>query len=295
MSTDSLNYQKSNINAYLELTKPSIIYLLVLTAATSMFLAGSFSTNLSQALTGILGIGMIAASSAAINQILDVSIDSKMKRTGNRPLVRNLISVKNASVFAFMLFAAGSFTLLFFNNVLAWSLTTLTWIFYAFFYTKILKFTGTQNIVIGGLAGAMPPLLGWVAVMGSIDILPLLLVMIIFVWTPPHFWALAIDRKSDYEEAGIPMMPVVRGIEYTKIQIVLYSFLLLAVSWLPFATGYLGTFYLIVSSSLGAVFIYFAFALNFDEENKKAIPFFFYSILYLTVLFISMPLDRILF
>ena len=284
MSTDSLNYPKSNINAYLELTKPSIIYLLLLTAATSMFLAG-----------GILGIGMIAASSAAINQILDVSIDSKMKRTGNRPLVRNLISVKNASVFAFMLFAAGSFTLLFFNNVLAWSLTTLTWIFYAFFYTKILKFTGTQNIVIGGLAGAMPPLLGWVAVMGSIDILPLLLVMIIFVWTPPHFWALAIDRKSDYEEAGIPMMPVVRGIEYTKIQIVLYSFLLLAVSWLPFATGYLGTFYLIVSSSLGAVFIYFAFALNFDEENKKAIPFFFYSILYLTVLFISMPLDRILF
>ena len=242
MSTDSLNYPKSNINAYLELTKPSIIYLLVLTAATSMFLAGSFSTNLSQALTGILGIGMIAASSAAINQILDVSIDSKMKRTGNRPLVRNLISVKNASVFAFMLFAVGSFILLFFNNVLAWSLTTLTWIFYAFFYTKILKFTGTQNIVIGGLAGAMPPLLGWVAVMGSIDILPLLLVMIIFVWTPPHFWALAIDRKSDYEEAGIPMMPVVRGIEYTKIQIVLYSFLLLAVSWLPFATGYLGTF-----------------------------------------------------
>jgi protoheme IX farnesyltransferase len=295
VSTDSLNYPKSNINAYLELTKPSIIYLLVLTAATSMFLAGSFSTNLSQALTGILGIGMIAASSAAINQILDVSIDSKMKRTGNRPLVRNLISVKNASVFAFMLFAVGSFILLFFNNVLAWSLTTLTWIFYAFFYTKILKFTGTQNIVIGGLAGAMPPLLGWVAVMGSIDILPLLLVMIIFVWTPPHFWALAIDRKSDYEEAGIPMMPVVRGIEYTKIQIVLYSFLLLAVSWLPFATGYLGTFYLIVSSFLGAVFIYFAFALNFDEENKKAIPFFFYSILYLTVLFISMPLDRILF
>ena len=116
MSTDSLNYPKSNINAYLELTKPSIIYLLVLTAATSMFLAGSFSTNLSQALTGILGIGMIAASSAAINQILDVSIDSKMKRTGNRPLVRNLISVKNASVFAFMLFALGAFILLFFNN-----------------------------------------------------------------------------------------------------------------------------------------------------------------------------------
>lgn len=295
MSTDSLNYSKSNFSAYLELTKPSIIYLLVLTAATSMFLAGSFSTNLNQALTGILGIGLIAASSAAINQILDVSIDGKMKRTNNRPLVQNLISVKNASIFAITLFMLGSFLLLFFNNFFAWFLTTLTWIFYAFFYTKILKFTGTQNIVIGGLAGAMPPLLGWVAVMGSIDILPLLLVMIIFVWTPPHFWALAIDRKSDYEEAGVPMMPVVRGIEYTKIQIVLYSFLLFAVSLLPFATGYLGTFYLLVSSVLGAVLIYLAFALNYDKEHKKAIPFFLYSILYLTVLFISMPLDRILF
>jgi len=295
VSTDSLNYSKSNFSAYLELTKPSIIYLLVLTAATSMFLAGSFSTNLNQALTGILGIGLIAASSAAINQILDVSIDGKMKRTNNRPLVQNLISVKNASIFAITLFMLGSFLLLFFNNFFAWFLTTLTWIFYAFFYTKILKFTGTQNIVIGGLAGAMPPLLGWVAVMGSIDILPLLLVMIIFVWTPPHFWALAIDRKSDYEEAGVPMMPVVRGIEYTKIQIVLYSFLLFAVSLLPFATGYLGTFYLLVSSVLGAVLIYLAFALNYDKEHKKAIPFFLYSILYLTVLFISMPLDRILF
>ena len=295
MSTDSLNYSKSNFSAYLELTKPSIIYLLVLTAATSMFLAGSFFTNLNQALTGILGIGLIAASSAAINQILDVSIDGKMKRTNNRPLVQNLISVKNASIFAITLFMLGSFLLLFFNNFFAWFLTTLTWIFYAFFYTKILKFTGTQNIVIGGLAGAMPPLLGWVAVMGSIDILPLLLVMIIFVWTPPHFWALAIDRKSDYEEAGVPMMPVVRGIEYTKIQIVLYSFLLFAVSLLPFATGYLGTFYLSVTSVLGAVLIYLAFALNYDKEHKKAIPFFLYSILYLTVLFISMPLDRILF
>ena len=295
MSTDSLNYSKSNFSAYLELTKPSIIYLLVLTAATSMFLAGSFSTNLNQALTGILGIGLIAASSAAINQILDVSIDGKMKRTNNRPLVQNLISVKNASIFAITLFMLGSFLLLFFNNFFARFLTTLTWIFYAFFYTKILKFTGTQNIVIGGLAGAMPPLLGWVAVMGSIDILPLLLVMIIFVWTPPHFWALAIDRKSDYEAAGVPMMPVVRGIEYTKIQIVLYSFLLFAVSLLPFATGYLGTFYLLVSSVLGAVLIYLAFALNYDKEHKKAIPFFLYSILYLTVLFISMPLDRILF
>ena len=295
MSTDSLKYSKSNVSAYLELTKPSIIYLLVLTAATSMFLAEGFASNLIQVFTGILGIGMIAASSAATNQILDVSIDSKMKRTIKRPLVQNAIPMSNAIVFAFFLLTAGSIILLTFNNFLSWFLTFWTWVFYAFFYTKILKYTGTQNIVIGGLAGAMPPLLGWVSVTGSIDSLPLLLVLIVFIWTPPHFWALAIDRKEDYANAGVPMMPVVKGVSYTKTQIVLYSFLLLAVSWLPFATGFLGVFYLAVSSFLGGILIYLAITLKLDQDNKKAIPFFLYSIIYLTVLFISMPLDRILF
>ena len=295
MSTDSLKYSKLNVSAYLELTKPSIIYLLVLTAATSMFLAEGFASNLIQVFTGILGIGMIAASSAATNQILDVSIDSKMKRTIKRPLVQNAIPMSNAIVFAFFLLTAGSIILLTFNNFLSWFLTFWTWVFYAFFYTKILKYTGTQNIVIGGLAGAMPPLLGWVSVTGSIDSLPLLLVLIVFIWTPPHFWALAIDRKEDYANAGVPMMPVVKGVSYTKTQIVLYSFLLLAVSWLPFATGFLGVFYLAVSSFLGGILIYLAITLKLDQDNKKAIPFFLYSIIYLTVLFISMPLDRILF
>ena len=295
MSTDSLKYSKSNISAYLELTKPSIIYLLVLTAATSMFLAEGFASNLFQVFTGIIGIGMIAASSAATNQILDVSIDSKMKRTSKRPLVQNAIPMSNAIAFAFFLLTVGSFILLTFNNFLSWFLTFLTWFFYAFFYTKILKYTGTQNIVIGGLAGAMPPLLGWVSVTGSIDSLPLLLVLIVFIWTPPHFWALAIDRKEDYANAGVPMMPVIKGVSYTKTQIVLYSFLLLAVSWLPFATGFLGVFYLAVSSFLGGILIYLAITFKIDRDNKKAIPFFFYSIIYLTVLFISMPLDRILF
>ena len=175
------------------------------------------------------------------------------------------------------------------------ALTLLTWAFYSFFYTKILKFAGTQNIVIGGLAGAMPPLLGWTAITNSIDALPLLMVLIIFIWTPPHFWALAIDRKEDYANAGVPMMPVIKGVSYTKTQIVLYSFLLLAVSWLPFATGCLGVFYLAVSSFLGGILIYLAITFKIDRDNKKAIPFFFYSIIYLTVLFISMPLDRILF
>ena len=283
-----------NLGAYIQLTKPSIIYLLVLTAATAMFLVDGFETNLLMALTGIFGIGLIAASSAAINQILDLEIDGKMKRTDKRPLVAGKIPVINAITFAAILFIIGSFLLLTFNNFLAWALTVATWIFYAFLYTRVLKFAGPQNIVIGGLAGAMPPVLGWVALTGSISPLPLLLVAIIFVWTPPHFWALAIDRIDDYENANVPMMPVVKGIEYTKIQILLYSFLLLACSLLPFAIGSLGIFYFISASSLGLIFIFLAARLMQDKNNSGAIPFFLYSIIYLTILFVSMILDRLI-
>ena len=283
-----------NLGAYIQLTKPSIIYLLVLTAATAMFLVDGFETNLLMALTGIFGIGFIAASSAAINQILDLEIDGKMKRTDKRPLVAGKIPVINAITFAAILFIMGSFLLLTFNNFLAWALTVATWIFYAFLYTRVLKFAGPQNIVIGGLAGAMPPVLGWVALTGSVSPLPLLLVAIIFVWTPPHFWALAIDRIDDYENANVPMMPVVKGIEYTKIQILLYSFLLLACSLLPFAIGSLGIFYFISASSLGLIFIFLAARLMQDKNNSGAIPFFLYSIIYLTILFVSMILDRLI-
>ena len=283
-----------NLGAYIQLTKPSIIYLLVLTAATAMFLVDGFETNLLMALTGIFGIGFIAASSAAINQILDLEIDGKMRRTDKRPLVAGKIPVINAITFAAILFIMGSFLLLTFNNFLAWALTVATWIFYAFLYTRVLKFAGPQNIVIGGLAGAMPPVLGWVALTGSISPLPLLLVAIIFVWTPPHFWALAIDRIDDYENANVPMMPVVKGIEYTKIQILLYSFLLLACSLLPFAIGSLGIFYFISASSLGLIFIFLAARLMQDKNNSGAIPFFLYSIIYLTILFVSMILDRLI-
>jgi len=283
-----------NLGAYIQLTKPSIIYLLVLTAATAMFLVDGFQTNIYKALTGIFGIGLIAASSAAINQILDLEIDGKMKRTDKRPLVSGKIPVVNAITFAAILFIIGSFLLLSFNNFLSWALTVATWVFYAFLYTRILKFAGPQNIVIGGLAGAMPPVLGWVALTGSISPLPLLLVAIIFVWTPPHFWALAIDRIDDYENANVPMMPVVKGIEYTKIQILLYSFLLLACSLLPFAIGSLGIFYFVSASSLGLIFIFLAARLMQDKNNSGAIPFFLYSIIYLTILFVSMILDRLI-
>ena len=286
--------QRFPLSGYLKLTKPSIIYLLVLTSATAMFLADGFSGNLMKVVFGLLGIGLIASSSAVINQILDVEVDSKMARTKNRPLVKGEISPINAKIFATALLIAGAIMLLFFVNVLTLLLTLFTWAFYSFLYTKILKFAGTQNIVIGGIAGAMPPLLGWTAITNSIDALPLLMVLIIFIWTPPHFWALSINRKEDYVAAKIPMMPVVKGTEYTKIQIALYSVLLAVSSLFPFATGYLGGFYFFSAVVLNAIFIGFSIALIFDNNNKLALPLFLYSIVFLTVLFICMALDKLI-
>ena len=286
--------QRFPFSGYLKLTKPSIIYLLVLTSATAMFLADGFSGNLMKVLFGLLGIGLIASSSAVINQILDVEVDSKMARTKNRPIVKGEISETNAKIFATALLLIGSFMLLVFINVLTFLLTLFTWGFYSFLYTKILKFAGTQNIVIGGIAGAMPPLLGWTAITNSIEALPLLMVLIIFIWTPPHFWALSINRKEDYVAAKIPMMPVVKGTEYTKIQITLYSVLLAVSSLFPFATGYLGGFYFFSAIILNAVFIGFSVALIFDKNNKLALPLFLYSIVFLTILFICMALDKLI-
>ena len=286
--------QRFPFSGYLKLTKPSIIYLLVLTSATAMFLADGFSGNLMKVVFGLFGIGLIASSSAVINQILDVEVDSKMARTKNRPIVIGEISVTNAKIFATALLIVGATMLLFFINVLTLLLTLFTWAFYSFLYTKILKFAGTQNIVVGGIAGAMPPLLGWTAITNSIDALPLLMVLIIFIWTPPHFWALSINRKEDYVAAKIPMMPVVKGTEYTKIQIALYSVLLAVSSLFPFATGYLGGFYFFSAIILNAIFIGFSVALIFDKNNKLALPLFLYSIVFLTILFICMALDKLI-
>ena len=295
MNTEAISQsQKFPIPGYLKLTKPSIIYLLVLTAATAMFLADGFAGDLSKVIFGLFGIALIASSSAVINQILDVEIDSKMVRTKNRPLVKGEISATNAKVFSGILLASGTILLLIFNNILTLSLTLLTWAFYSFFYTKILKFAGTQNIVIGGIAGAMPPLLGWTAITNSIDALPLLMVLIIFIWTPPHFWALSINRKEDYIAAKIPMMPVIKGTEYTKLQIALYSVLLAVISIFPFATGYLGGFYFLSATVLNAAFIGLAVALIFDKSNRLALPLFLYSIVFLTILFICMALDKLI-
>ena len=295
MNTEAISQsQRFSISGYLKLTKPSIIYLLVLTAATAMFLADGFAGELSKIVFGLLGIALIASSSAVINQILDVEIDSKMVRTKNRPLVKGEISETNAKTFSILLLMSGTVLLFIFNNPLTVFLTLFTWAFYSFFYTKILKFAGTQNIVIGGIAGAMPPLLGWTAITNSIDSLPLLMVLIIFVWTPPHFWALSINRREDYIAAKIPMMPVIKGIKYTKVQIALYSILLAVVSIFPFATGYLGGFYFIGAIILNVAFIGLATLLIFDKSNKLALPLFLYSIVFLTILFICMALDKLI-
>ncbi len=280
------------ISEFFKLTKPGVLYLLMITAGASMILATNFNLDIIKALTGFLGIAFIAGSSAAINQILDFKYDSVMERTVKRPIVTGKISVTSATVFASFLFIAGSALILYFNNFLTWALTFGTWIFYAFFYTKVLKFSGSQNIVIGGLAGAMPPLLGWTAVVGSIDPLPLLLVLLIFIWTPPHFWALAINKKDEYAKAGIPMMPVVKGIEYTKIQIVLYSILLMVVSLLLFATGYFGYLYLIGEAILGGIFIQKSWKLKQSSGADNSMSLFLYSIVYLTLIFLLMIVDR---
>ena len=280
------------ISEFFKLTKPGVLYLLMITAGASMILATNFNLDIIKALTGFLGIAFIAGSSAAINQILDFKYDSVMERTVKRPIVTGKISVTSATVFASFLFIAGSALILYFNNFLTWSLTFGTWIFYAFFYTKVLKFSGSQNIVIGGLAGAMPPLLGWTAVVGSIDPLPLLLVLLIFIWTPPHFWALAINKKDEYAKAGIPMMPVVKGIEYTKLQIVLYSILLMVVSLLLFATGYFGYLYLIGAAILGGIFIQKSWKLKQSTGADNSMSLFLYSIVYLTLIFLLMIVDR---
>lgn len=280
------------ISEFFKLTKPGVLYLLMITAGASMILATNFNLDIIKALTGFLGIAFIAGSSAAINQILDFKYDSVMERTVKRPIVTGKISVTSATVFASFLFITGSALILYFNNFLTWALTFGTWIFYAFFYTKVLKFSGSQNIVIGGLAGAMPPLLGWTAVVGSIDPLPLLLVLLIFIWTPPHFWALAINKKDEYAKAGIPMMPVVKGIEYTKIQIVLYSILLMVVSLLLFATGYFGYVYLIGAAILGGIFIQKSWKLKQSKGADNSMSLFLYSIVYLTLIFLLMIVDR---
>ena len=282
----------SNWRGYLELTKPGVQALLFVSCASGMLIGSDFNPPVEVFFFGLIGISFLAASSAVINHFFDQKIDAKMNRTSERPLVIGQISDQQAIIFSVLLYLSGSWMLLRFTNFLTWLLTTLTFIFYGFIYTKYLKFMTSQNIVIGGLAGAMPPLLGWSAITNTIERNALLLVLIMMVWTPPHFWALAVYRVDDYADADVPMLPVQKGVPFTKQHILLYTFLLLACTMLPYAVQMFGEIYLISALVLGLIFLFYSFRLYKDESNASAMPTFAYSIIYLALLFAAMLVDH---
>ncbi|MDB3881198.1 heme o synthase, partial [Gammaproteobacteria bacterium] len=255
----------STIKNYYELCKPNVVLMMLITALVGSLLASKTLAPLSLIAFAMLGIGLCASSAAAINQIIDRKADANMNRTENRPIPQGEVSPINASIFAFILALLGAAILVIYVNTLTALLTLASLIGYAFVYTVYLKRATPQNIVIGGLAGAAPPLLGWTAVTNSVDPNSLLLVLIIFAWTPPHFWALAIHRRDDYAKENIPMLPVTHGVQFTKLQIILYTIILILVSLLPFVVLMSGVLYLISSLILGAIFLYYSLRLYFDQ------------------------------
>ena len=284
----------STIKNYYELCKPNVVLMTLITALVGSLLASKTLAPLSLIAFAMLGIGLCASSAAAINQIIDRKADANMNRTENRPIPQGEVSPLNASIFAFVLGCAGAAILVLYVNTLTALLTLASLIGYAFVYTVYLKRATPQNIVIGGLAGAAPPLLGWTAVTNSVDPNSVLLVLIIFAWTPPHFWALAIHRKEDYAKENIPMLPVTHGVKFTKLQIILYTIILILVSLLPFIVLMSGIFYFISALILGGIFLYYALKLYFDKDNEHAFPTFVYSIYYIFLIFAALLIDHYL-
>lgn len=278
---------------YFDLCKPKVVALLLLTSIVGVVLASPpGEISLFILIMSSLGIGLAAAAGAAINQIVERENDAKMARTEGRPLPQGKVSQQNAFIFAVMLAAASVFILTGFINVLTAVLTFASMIGYAVVYTMYLKKATPQNIVIGGLAGATPPLLGWTSVTNSIDPHGLMLVLIIYTWTPPHFWALAIHRRDDYARVNLPMLPVTHGIEFTKYSILGYTILMIMVTILPYLTYMRGPIYLVSALLLGGYFLYMVLKLMFAEQPSTAIKTFVYSINYLMLLFIAMVVDH---
>jgi protoheme IX farnesyltransferase len=290
MSQTELNTAAVSWRDYLELCKPNVVALMILTSVIGMVLATQQSVPLSVLIFGNLGIALCAGSAAAVNHIVDRHVDDKMARTLNRPLAQGRITPRQAILFALITGLLGMAILLIFTNVLTAWLTLASLVGYAFIYTMFLKRATPQNIVIGGLAGAAPPLLGWTAVTGEIHHNALLLVLIIFAWTPPHFWALAVHRKDEYAKAKIPMLPVTQ--RYTKINILLYTLLLIIVTTMPYLTGMFGWLYLVSSLLLGLGFLYWAIVMLRSEGGNSGMKTFQYSIVYLMVLFAVMLVDH---
>lgn len=285
---------KQIFSDYYTLCKPRVVALMLLTVLVGMYLATPTWVPVSILVTGLLGIGLCASSAATLNHLLDKRIDSVMLRTQNRPVAASRVSMKNAFIFAAVLGCSGIIILIAFVNSLTAILTFCTLIGYAGVYTGYLKRATPQNIVIGGLAGAAPPLLGWTAVTGHISAEACLLVLIIFTWTPPHFWALAIYRIDEYREAHIPMLPVTHGVPFTKLSILLYTILLIVVSVLPYIMGMSGIFYLISALILGGRFLYWAIRLKIETDRVCAMRTFRFSIVYLLGLFLCLLIDHYL-
>jgi protoheme IX farnesyltransferase len=280
---------------YLELCKPRVVALMMLTTVIGMFLATPGLVPWTALVFGNLGIALCAGSAAAINHIVDQRIDAQMARTRNRPIARGRVSAPAAIAFAAVIGILGMAILIVLVNPLTAWLTLASLIGYAFIYTLYLKRATPQNIVIGGLAGAAPPLLGWTAVTGEVSGHALLLVLIIFAWTPPHFWALAIHRREEYAKVDIPMLPVTHGVHHTAVHILLYTAILFAVSLLPFATGMSGPLYLLGAVVLGLGFLYWAVQVLRGVDPRAPMDTFRYSIIYLMALFLIMLADHYLF
>ncbi len=282
----------SRLSDFLGLCKLKVVGLIVFTAVVGMFLAVPGLPPLDGLLLGSLGIGMAASSAAAINHVLDARIDAVMKRTRRRPLPTGQVSEIEAMIFAFALGLVSMVILAAFVNTLTAILTFVSLIGYAVIYTVWLKRATPQNIVIGGAAGAAPPILGWAAITGELHPHALLLFLIIFTWTPPHFWALAIARRDDYAKVDIPMMPVTHGIAFTRLQILFYTVLLIIVSLLPYLTGMSGLVYLAGALIFGGIFLYYALAMKFSDRPELPMKTFAYSITYLMGVFAALLVDH---
>tara|TARA_B100000768_G_scaffold10937_1_gene10800 strand:+ start:2886 stop:3758 length:873 start_codon:yes stop_codon:yes gene_type:complete len=282
------------LKSYYILCKPNVVYMMLICALVGMLLAEDSVSSVSNIIISLLGIALCSGSAAAINQVVDRKADASMTRTDQRPLPQGELSPFHASCFAFVIGLMGALILYFFVNTLTMLLTLASLIGYAFIYTIYLKRATPQNIVIGGLAGAAPPLLGWAAISNTIDPFALLLVLIIFAWTPPHFWALAIYRKDEYAKESIPMLPVTHGVAFTKLQIVLYTIILFIVSILPYIVLMSGAIYLISAVILSSIFMYYSIRLYLSDDDSYAMRTFNFSIYYIFLIFVALLCDHYL-
>jgi protoheme IX farnesyltransferase len=282
------------LRAFYSLTKPRVVSLIVFTAVIGMFLATPGVVPLEILLAGTAGIALVAGAAAAVNCLVEHRIDAVMSRTRWRPLPQREVSISHTLVFAGTLGGVGLWLLFHFVNALTMWLTLATFVGYAIVYTVILKPATPQNIVIGGASGAMPPVLGWAAVTGEVTIEAMLLFLIIFAWTPPHFWSLALYRTEDYARAGVPMLPVTHGKQYTRLQVLLYTLILFAVSLLPYAVRMSGLVYLAAACALGVLFVFYALRIYLAYSDTVAQKTFRYSIVYLALLFAALLVDHYL-